>query len=665
MAGSSSRPAPAERLAALNAAVERGERQPAILAALEDEAPAVRERAIRLAARYLEPAVLGELVADEASAVRRNAAIVALERQGPYAVPQLREMLGHPQTDVVMFALQVLSRIGDPAAALAILPLVRHPDLNVAQSAIEALGQLRSGEAVPALLELLGGELWLQLAAIDALGAIGDPQAVGPLVGLVPDSGVAEPALQALQRLAAPESLEPLLGRLMIVRERSLRDALLLAVGVVIDLHPDPGPAAGRLAEELALGHGEGLLQYLDQVLRGDTAAEGQEAGDLLRAAAGLAVVARLDALVPQVLLRVAEPGGAPWAEALCRRHSHALRGSLEVWLGDPDPRLRRGTLLAARFEPGELSRLVHFLSDPDPEVRAAACRALAETGVPEVAPLLAERLRAGEPVERSAAVQAFTLLPADALAELAPCLAPGATEELTLRALDALAARPHALFEERLLDLVGSRSIELRRGALRAVARLAGSKAEVALIRALADRDLPVQIEALELLVRRGGEKAEATLLAMLGARDSLRYHVIRALGHLKAAKAAGRLRSLYPECGPYERVEIVWALIRIAPPDLAEFLLARLAEPETELRRVAAHGMAELADPARLPLLTTLAGDPDWNVRNEAARGLGLLRLERCRPGLLTLARDVEAVVARTARKALDQLPAVAIPA
>ncbi|HEU5039484.1 MAG TPA: HEAT repeat domain-containing protein [Gemmatimonadales bacterium] len=666
MAGSSTRPSPADRLAALNAAVEGADRQPAILAALEDEAPAVRERAIRLAARYVEPTVLGELVADEANAVRRNAAITALERQGPYAVPQLQTMLGHAQIDVVMFALQVLSRIGDPAAARAILPLVGHSDLNVAQSAIQALGQLRSDEAVPALLELLRSELWLQLAAIDALGAIGDPRAVAPLVELVPDSVVAEPALQALQRLAAPESLEPLLGRLMIVRERSLRDALLLAVGVVIDLHPEPGPAAAHVAEELALGHGNGLLQYLEQVLQGSAApAEGHDEGDLLRAAAALTVVARLAALLPLVLVRVAEPEGAPWAEALFRRHPEALRASLEGLLEHQDPRLRRGTLLAATFDPGELSRLAGFLSDPEPEVRAAACRALAQTGMAEVAPLLAERLRAGEPVERSAAVQAFTLLPAGALAELEPCLAPGAPDELTLRALDALAARPHTLFETRLVELVGSRSADVRRAALRAIAQLPGSRAELALIRALADRDLTVQIEALELLVRRGGEKAEATLLAMLGARDSLRYHVIRALGHLGAVRAVSRLRSLYPECGPYERVEIVWALIRIGPPDLAEFLLARLAEPETELRRVAAHGVAELADPARLPLLLTLGEDPDWNVRNEAARGLGLLGLERCRPALLTLARDVEPVVARTARKALDQLPAVAIPA
>ena len=53
-----------------------------------------------------------------------------------------------------MFALQILARIGDPAAAPAVLPLMRHPHPNVAQAAIEALGRLASREAVPALLEL-------------------------------------------------------------------------------------------------------------------------------------------------------------------------------------------------------------------------------------------------------------------------------------------------------------------------------------------------------------------------------------------------------------------------------------------------------------------------------------------------------------------------------
>ena len=74
---------PAERLAALDTAAQGPDRERAILLALEDESLPVRDRAIRLAARYVEPAVLGAMVADGENAIRRNAGLSALERQGP------------------------------------------------------------------------------------------------------------------------------------------------------------------------------------------------------------------------------------------------------------------------------------------------------------------------------------------------------------------------------------------------------------------------------------------------------------------------------------------------------------------------------------------------------------------------------------------------------
>src|SRR3954470_22031835 len=152
---------PAERLAALDAAAQSPDRDRAIILALEDEAVPVRDRAIRLAARYLEPAVLGAMVADGENAIRRNAGLSALERQGPYAVPHLTVMLGDSDPELVMFALQSLARVGYAPAGRSILPLLTHADPNVAQAAIEAVGQLRTREAVPMLLKLVDGELWL------------------------------------------------------------------------------------------------------------------------------------------------------------------------------------------------------------------------------------------------------------------------------------------------------------------------------------------------------------------------------------------------------------------------------------------------------------------------------------------------------------------------
>jgi HEAT repeat protein len=86
---------------------------------------------------------------------------------------------------------------------------------------------------------------------------------------------------------------------------------------------------------------------------------------------------------------------------------------------------------------------------------------------------------------------------------------------------------------------------------------------------------------------------------------------------------------------------------------------------EAEVEIRRVAARGLADLADPADAQTFRRLARDPDWGIRNEAARGLAWSGAADGRDALLTLARDVEPVVARTARQSLDQLAGRSEPA
>jgi HEAT repeat protein len=651
------------RLAALESLPEGPGREAAILAAMEDESAVIRERAIRLATRYIEPQVLGELVGDEANAIRRNAAITALERQGPYAVPHLRTMLARPEVDVVMFALQMLSRIGDPLAVHGVLPLVSHSDPNVAQAAIEALGQLRHREAVPTLLQVLRGDLWLQLAAIDALGEIGDPAAVGPLLDLIPDSVVAEPAAIALQRIAAPESLEALLRKLMVVSETPLRDALLLALGVVIDLHPDPVPVAMGCSAEIELDPSRSLLAYLEELLGSRpestvSAEPGEESRDyasLLRAATAVTVVAGLRSLYPPVLSRIAIDEDPAWAVGLFQRHPGALSPALRELLRHADLRVRRGALLAGAFASEDFTLVVEHLKDPDDLVRAAACRALGVIGDPRAAPLLVQRLSVGEPSEQAAAIAALAEFPPEALQMLEGCLGADAAEPVVVAALGVLGRRAVPRFEQRIAELSRHPSPAIRRGAIKAAAQLPGSKAEVILIRGLADRHQPNQVEALDLLVQRDQGKTVPTLAALLQANDSFRSHVIRALGHMRAIDAVPNLESLYSDCSPHEQVEIVLAMTRIGGPRIPEFLRARLNERETEIRRVAARGLARMVDSTHLPLLVRLSGDSDWCIRAEAARGLGRLRMPEVHDVLLTLARDVEPAVASTAREAL----------
>jgi HEAT repeat protein len=476
-------------------------------------------------------------------------------------------------------------------------------------------------------------------------------------MAFVPDSVLAEPAVQALRRIAAPESLEPLLPLLFAVRERALRDPLLLAVAVVIDLHPDPAPLMRRVERDVVVDGGN-LVAYLGQLLAATPEdGDGEETESLLRAAATLVAAAGIAELQPTLLARLAKDAMAQWIEGLMARFPERVAPHLPALLEHPDPDVRCGALRVGSFGPGDLSAVVVHLSDPQLAVRTAACLALGRLGIDAAAPLLLERLRRGEPPEQAAAAQGLARLSPEALGEIESCLEPGTAEPVMVEALAVLARTPVPALEARVLQLAESPNAALRLAALRAAARVAGARSEVVLLRALADRHQPIQTEALELLVRRTGDRSVTTMVALLGSADSLRFHVIRALGHCRAQAGAARLRDLYPECGPHERLQIVWSLLRIAPPWLSRFLLLRLAEPDLDMRRAAAQGLSEVAGFDHLPVLLTLADDPDWDIRNSAARGLGRIGTRETRTALLALARDVESVVAATARAALEQ--------
>lgn len=683
-----------ERLMALDelAAAPAGPaRERGLLAGLTDEASVVREHAIALAARHLGPEVLGELLADDVDAVRRNSALAALERQGSYAVPHLIKLAQGPNLEVAMFAVQILSRLGDPSSVGALLPLMEHSDSNIAQAAVEALGNLRVRAAVPGLIKLLGADLWLQFAAVTALGEIGDERAAAPLLEAMENQMLADSSAEALAQLCAPRALGPLLERLLTTDRLPLRDHLLRAVAATLERHPELGAAPGGLRGARAMGS---LPAYLAGLLPG-------EAGDAAgRDAATVALALDLRELYPAVVRRVVAQGdpdadvdieidsliddGGDEALRLAalgaRWHTLGSPAVLATLLGDADATVRRGALSCASFtaasgSDGTLEALLARLEDRDTGVRAAACRALGRLaeaapdapGLERAAGELIARLPAGihsgqvlHPAEHAAAVEALGRLPAGHLGGLRPALASGEPTRVAA-ALAALERARGAPLAAEVQALLGSPMVVLRKAALPVVAELPGPEAEALLIERLGDSDDGVRIDAISALVRRGAVAAATPLLELL-IDDAVRYHVIRALGRLRAPAAAARLCELFPAARPHERIEIVAALGRIGGPLALDFLRARLGEADTELRRVAADGIARLASPEVLPLLLTLAGDPDWNIRNHAGWGLGQLPdSDAVRAALVALARDVEPVVARTARGALARLEPV----
>jgi HEAT repeat protein len=625
---------------------------PAIFAALQDPRPEARERAIALAARHLTPEALGKLVGDDENAVLRNSALSALERQGPYAVPHLMALSRDGNLEVAMFAVQILSRIKDPSTVQALLPLLEHPDSNIAQAAIEALGAVKAREAVPGLIRLLDADLWLQFAAVAALGEIADARAVQPLLDSLQNDMLAEPAVEALGRIGAAEAMPRLLSLLADHDRLPLRDQVLRAASTILDARGAPPSVFTRFRRKLDEEQLEaGVCEYLGALL----ASEEQELG---RAAASLTLAAQLEKLYPSVVQRAlsADPEEARWTAALCRKYERAIRSALPALLRNPEARVRRGALLCAPAAPDAVPLAVSRLTDADPGVRAAACQALGRCRDVAAIPALLERFGRGEPPESVAAAEALGSMPGRSLLALAPFLE---EPDRVLAALEVLEAARSPLFPDKIVELLDAPPAPVRRAALRLLVHHDDVDYEEHLVRKLEDPDELVRIEAVELLVRNGSTRAVPALSRLLLVSDDLRYHVIRALGRLRAIDAAAELERLFPRAGGHERLEIVAALIRVGAPGLLPFLKARLREAEPEVRRVAADGIARVASAEELPLLAGLAKDQDWSVRNHAGWGLGRLGLAAGREALLALVRDTEPLVARTARAALAKLP------
>jgi len=663
------------RLGALDRPEDQPVRDQLILEALTDPSPAVREVAVAWAARCLDPMVLLPRMAETADSVLRNAALAALERQGPFAVDAVGRVTADPDPDVAMFACQVLGAIGSPVAVPALLVALQRPEVNVVQAAVEALGRLRAREATPTLLALLDREPWLQLAAVDALGAIGDPATVAPLLALVPDSFVAVPALDALRRIGGTEALPRLLHLLFNPDHLSLRVPLLRALGGILpEAQPDeflhdagerieadhtPGGLWQFLADRLSGQDDEPELPVSPDPARDDRTRE-RGGGPSIRAAGALVLAAGIGSLTGLVLRRAADPDWAGWIRPLARRYGVPAAAAARGLLSHADPEVRAGALRVVPPATVGCERLLALAGDSDAQVRLAALEMLGELGDARSAPALTECLTSSIPAEAAAAAHALARLPEEAVAAtLSPHLAEGASPEALQAALMVLRECRVAAWDERILKLAAGGPVPFRRGALRAAARIPGAAAEVILLRALADRNEAVQVEALDLLVSRAGDRVLPTLLALLAVADSLRYHVIRALGRIGSARAAAPLEGLFPAAPLHEQLEILAALERLGAPESRGFMVECLRHANPEIRRTAAQGLASLATAEDLDELHRLASSSDWVLRSEAARAFGRLRLPEARPALLDLVRDLEPVVARTARAALGSWP------
>ncbi len=287
------------------------------------------------------------------------------------AVKPLLEILKQAPKARAQAAL-ALGEIGDPAAGKPLVDAIDFASqdrdvLDANRYIADALGTLRAKDAVPALTKLVTSpDGYVQVAAVDALGRIGDPAAIDTLVGVAtgaPEPFTAKKALLALGRIGDPKAAPAVMK--MLFEERP-----------GVSFFPEASFAASQIGRPMA----QRLLAVL----------EGKDAALSAWAKERGVVQGALYAKSAQLLGDVA---GAEAVPALLAKLTYK----------DPDPGVQLYVrVLAAeslgRMRAGEAAKALADAAgrERDPNVRDRYCDALARIGDRAVLPALKAAAAAG-----------------------------------------------------------------------------------------------------------------------------------------------------------------------------------------------------------------------------------------------------------------------------
>jgi HEAT repeat protein len=187
--------------------------------------PPQRAQAVRLLGESGDPAAIRPLIGaieDTLDPFRLpvvTAALSALPRFGPAAIPAYREVLAGDDTMRRPYIPRLLVETGDPGVVDLLLECLHDRQPEVVANAIAALGSVKASRAGEALLDLLHDPEQppaMRGIAASALGTSGDPRAFEPLAALLgaPQRELLGGAVDGLAELGDPRAV-PLLRELL------------------------------------------------------------------------------------------------------------------------------------------------------------------------------------------------------------------------------------------------------------------------------------------------------------------------------------------------------------------------------------------------------------------------------------------------------------------
>jgi HEAT repeat protein len=599
-----------------------------LLALLDEPSWAVRRAVVSALAALGDPAVPGlvDIVAHRRDNESRLAAAVeALVASRAAVEPKMMELARTATSPLVVCdAVNVLGRRRSREALPLFDELSKHGDDNVAVAAIEALGRIGGPETVDALVSAVESRhFFRRFPAIDALGRTGDFRAVEPLTALLGDPLYAPEAARGLGHTGSEAAVAPL-ARLL----SSPSDALVRTAAVAL--------AELRERYEARFGDTPTIARALPEAISPAKASARIIASLPGVAPSELVAIARVlawlgdGASIEQLIELVMHDGpvGAAATDALRRVGPRAMPHLLSrIRGGDSAWRLRLLPIVGYTRE--HIDVLIECLHDPDPEVRARACEAVARAGDPvAVAPLFALLGDNDARVSQAAsmAIQALGSLETKRLALEQACSADSRTRRAALRII-AYFGYPEGLLL--LVDALSEEDEKVREAAILGLPQIGDPRGTAALLDTAKHPSARTRAAVMRAL---GSTQPAPSVLAALrvGLSDEdawVRYYACQALGKLRAAEAEDDIADRIEDPSGQVRVAAVEALA-LLPGERAAKALERAAQSsDADLKRAALVGLGVARRAGAIPILREAAGSDDPTTRLVAIGALAEL--------------------------------------
>jgi HEAT repeat protein len=501
--------------------------------------------------------------------------------QSPAVARALAQLLGHPacRADVI----EALVRHG-AGVVDELIDRLGAEDEQVQLAAVSALGKLGDRRSTAPIASLLTADRTVVIAAAAALASIGDPAAFRPLLGLLghADATVRQAAISALNALGHPDmesSIAPLLTDAdPRVRESAVRIAGYFGYPGCADAMFERCRDEVEAVRRAALEH----VALIDEA-RALPVLLGAISTETPRVRAGVAIA--LGGIVQaesRAALRRALSDRDGWVRYFAARSlgehgaADALDDLAEVAAHDLAPHVRIAALeaIGAIDGPRAAELLARHAEDSDAEIAAAAVTSLGRVADGAAAATLARALRSPDPARRLSAITAFSLRGGpDGVASLQWTAEADAIRDVALAAIGGLARLATGTGEG--WELAVDALVELT-------------------------ADPKQQDAALVALARLPAGRAERVAKGVSHPIGRVRRKTIEALTRMKDPDAAARLRGALDDADAGVREAAVIALKRIGARGLVGKLsVMSESDPDSAVRRAAAAATSRQPDP------------------------------------------------------------------